>query len=105
MMRFIGLFLLSLVLTGCADKLQGYLDDPGTLLQDPHFMEYQESLDRAESQYLRKEITYAEYLDRKNRLDEKYAQDVLERQNVIENTESQPGKPEEKPELTPDPQQ
>ena len=102
MNRLIIVIFLSFILTGCAEKIRGYLDDPGTLLQDPYFMEYQQGLDNLESQYLRKEITYAEYLERKNRIDEKYAKDVLERQNVVEDTNNKPGEPTEKSDqLTP----
>lgn len=102
MKQCICLIVLSLVLTGCADKIQGYIDEPQTLLQDPHFAEYQETQDKLEGQYLRKEITYAEYLERKGRIEDKYTKEVQDRQDVIENNENFSGESTEEVEMTPE---
>ena len=75
-----------MALTGCSagqEKIQTYLENPGKLLEDPHFAEYQKNLDALESRYLAKEITYAEYLEQKKGLDEKYTKEVKDREEII----------------------
>ncbi len=83
-----GIFLtLALVsVLGCASgeqRLEGYLQQPETFLKDPHFTSYKEKLDALESDFLKKKITYAEYLDKKKELDETYAKEVQERSEKI----------------------
>ena len=75
--------LMALLVMGCADKLNSYLDDPGTIIQDPHYAEYQAQLDALEHRYLQKEISYAEYLDKKSQLEDTYTKEVNERTEVI----------------------
>lgn len=72
----------ALALFGCTYG-QNYLENPETLIRDPHFADYQEKRDDLERQYLRKEITYAEYVEQKDQLDEKYDREVQERTDVI----------------------
>ena len=79
-------FLILAGLTGCSvgqEKLETYLENPGTIIKDPHFAQYQQNLDSLESEYLAKKITYAEYLERKKELDEKYTKEVKERNEII----------------------
>lgn len=84
--RIVLLFLLSAVL-GCTyageRTLEDYLSDPKTWVQDPHFANYKEKRDELESQYLQKKISYAQYLEQRTALDDKYAQEVQERNEKI----------------------
>jgi hypothetical protein len=78
-----GLLLLCVcVMCGCTYG-QDYLEHPGTIIRDPHFAEYQKNLDDLERQYLHKEITYAEYIQQKDELDETYEWEVQERNRKI----------------------
>ena len=83
--KYVPLFLI-LLLAGCVYEgkpLGHYIENPGSLMEDPHFAEYQKKRDVLESEYLQKKITYAEYMESKNKLDEKYAQEVQERNAKI----------------------
>jgi len=64
------------------------VEDPGTLLQDPGFANYQQKLDDLEKQYLQKKITYAEYLEQKKKIEEDYEREVKKQKNSIENPQS-----------------
>jgi len=73
-------------LAGCAYKgrnLEEYVDYPETILKDPHFVNYREKKDSLERMYLRKEISYEQYLRQKNELDTKYSREVEERESKI----------------------
>ena len=87
-----GLIILFLVLlAGCAEttnRLESIVDDPGTILQDPGFANYQQKQDDLEKEYLQKKITYAEYLQRKNKIEEDYARDIKKQKNSLENPQS-----------------
>lgn len=72
----------ALALFGCSYG-QNYLENPQTFLRDPHFSEYKENRDGLELQYLHKEITYAEYVEQRDRLDGKYDREVQERTDKI----------------------
>jgi len=60
-----------------------YLENPETLIRDPHFAEYKQSRDDLEREYLQKKITYAEYLEQRRQLDEIYTKEVQERNSKI----------------------
>ena len=78
-------------LAGCAsttERIESFVDDPGTILQDPGFADYQQKLDDLEKLYLQKKITYAEYLEQKNKIEEAYARDVKKQKNSLENSQS-----------------
>ncbi len=81
------LIVLTVLLVGCAYKgqqaLETYIDEPETILRDPHFTNYQEASDHLESEYLKKTITYAEYVEKKKELDDKYAKEVHERDSIV----------------------
>jgi len=64
MMKKSLILLSALVLFGCSYG-QGYLENPKSFIRDPHFTAYKKSRDQLESTYLRKEITYAEYIEKK----------------------------------------
>lgn len=79
------------LLIGCSyageKKLDEYLSDPKTWVKDPHFANYKEQRDVLESEYLQKNISYAEYLERRTSLDERYAREVFERNAIISSVE------------------
>ena len=75
-----------LVLFGCTYG-QDYLDNPVSFIRDPHFSEYKDNRDDLESSYLRKEITYAEYIEQKDKLDLTYTKEIQERDSVIMSSE------------------
>ncbi len=78
-----GLLLFCMItLFGCAYG-QNLLDDPRSFIKDPHFAKYQENMDYLEIRYLHKDITYAEYVEERNMLDETYAREVKERNDKI----------------------
>ncbi|HLF18290.1 MAG TPA: hypothetical protein VI749_05265 [Candidatus Omnitrophota bacterium] len=77
---------LTLLLAGCAyegQTLKDYLEDPRAIIQDPHFTDYKQQRDDLEGQYLRKEITYAEYVERMDELDNDYTKEVQERDAIL----------------------
>jgi hypothetical protein len=80
------LFLCVLTIFGCTYG-QDYLEDPGSLIRDPHFADYTTKRDDLEVQYLRKEITYADYVQKRDALDQKYDREVQERNQKIESPE------------------
>jgi len=67
-----------LTIFGCSYG-QNYLENPELLIRDPHFAEYKDNRDDLESQYLRKEITYADYIEQRDQLDNIYDKEVKER--------------------------
>jgi len=86
-MKKILLILGMIILAGCSysdTSFQDVVDDPALLLKDPHFANHQEQLDELESSYLRKEISYAQYLEEKKRLNNTYDREVKHRRDVIE---------------------
>jgi hypothetical protein len=86
MMKKIGIGLLMLSLLGCSQGGAGFqsmIDDPRTILKDPHYAAYQQNLDDLERRYLRREITYVKYLEEKKQFDDTYDQEVKEREGII----------------------
>jgi hypothetical protein len=83
----IAVFVLLSFIAGCTyageRNLEDYLNDPKTWVQDPHFENYQQKRDELEGRYLRKEISYAEYLEQRTTLDDRYAGEVAERNQKI----------------------
>lgn len=71
-----------LLAAGCS-----YLDEPGKLLKDQHYVAYQEKLSALESSYLKNEMTYAEYLEKKKEIDDMYGKEVKDRAAAIEGQE------------------
>ncbi|OGX37099.1 MAG: hypothetical protein A3C36_01060 [Omnitrophica WOR_2 bacterium RIFCSPHIGHO2_02_FULL_52_10] len=86
MMNKILVLMCALMLSGCAYG-RDYLENPEKFIRDPHFTEYKNKRDALESSYLRKEITYAEYIEQRDRLDDKYDQEVQKRTSVIMSNE------------------
>ena len=87
MKNLIGGLLIVSAVTGfcsCADKIERYVDNPKTILEDPLTVNYQQDLEDLERKYLHKEISYGDYLEQKKRLDDTYSQKVQRRQQIIE---------------------
>ena len=85
-MKKIIFVIFAFALLGCSaeqQRMESYMDDPSTILKDPHYTEYQEKMDSLESEYLSKKITYAEYLERKQKLEETYNKEVKDRNDII----------------------
>ena len=72
------LILIVLFFIGC-----NYLDNPETLLKDPHYSGYKEKSDALEHEYLQGKIAYPQYLERKKQLDDDYAKEVQDRNAKI----------------------
>ena len=81
------LLFLASVLVGCTyageRELSDYINEPSTIVQDPHFTNYKEKLDAVEKEYLEKKITYAQYREQKTALDDQYNKEVAERNQKI----------------------
>ena len=83
MKKFMGIIALLIFTIGCqysGPGLKGYLDDPSTILEDPLSVQHQDQLDDLESSYLKKEITYAEYVEQKQLLEDDFVRDVRKRE-------------------------
>jgi len=86
-MKKIVFLILALFLVGCTyegQSLQDYIQNPRSIIRDPHFTEYKEEREAIESQYLNKELTYAEYVEKMDVLEEQYTRDVQKRTKIIE---------------------
>ena len=86
-MRKMSIVFLGVLLTGCTyqgKSLESYVYDPASIIQDPHFAGYKEKRDALESQYLRKEISYADYLKQVEELDAKYNGEVKSREMKLD---------------------
>lgn len=81
------LLFLAAVLAGCTyageRELSDYIEEPATIVKDPHFANYKGKLDAIEKEYLEKKITYAQYLEQKTALDDQYTREVKERNEKI----------------------
>ena len=81
-MRKILLIAISIAFLGCAYEGQNvgeYIKDPSNLVKDPHFAEYKKERDELENQYLYQKVTYADYKEKVDALDQKYNKEVEER--------------------------
>lgn len=65
-----------LFVTGCSFGVQNM----ESLVKDPHYAQYQQSLDNLEHEYLQKQISYPEYEQKKKELEDKYVAEVKERE-------------------------
>ncbi len=86
-MRRFFLILGCVVLASCqygSDPLKTVMDDPITILEDPLTVEHKQAMADLERAYVKKEITYAEYLEQKQELEDDYTKAVQQRENWIE---------------------
>jgi hypothetical protein len=85
------LLFLMLILTGCTfiqeEMLEDYSYGPIGWIKDPHFARYKKDCEALESLYLKDNISYAEYLEKKKALDDKYDMEVHERNAIISGEE------------------
>lgn len=84
MKRFIVGVLL-LCVCGCA--AEGKVSN---IIRDQHFTEYKQTLDDLERDYLRKKISYADYLEQKKQVEEGYEKQISSRRDVVENQDPAP---------------
>ena len=86
MIKKLAIFSVMVFLIGCAyegQNLNTLFSDPKSWVQDPHFTDYKNKRDDIESQYLKKELTYAQYLENLKELEDTYSQEVQERNEKI----------------------
>ena len=69
-----------LILAGCASE-----GPVKNIIRDQQFADYQGTLDQLEHEYLHKKISYADYLEKKKRVEEQYQRQVETRREMIEN--------------------
>ena len=81
------MFFALVMFMGCTYKgqqdVETYLDEPATILRDPHFANYEQARDHLESEYLQKKISYADYLEKKKVLDDQYSKEVQTRDAIL----------------------
>lgn len=58
------------------------------IIRDKEFSQYQSTLDQLESEYLRKEISYADYLEKKKYVENSYQKQVDTRRTTIQDASS-----------------
>ncbi len=78
-MKKMAVILSALFFFGCAyggEQLE-------TWVKDPHYTHYREQLDTLEKSYLSEQISYSEYIDKKQQLEAQYDKEVKERENKI----------------------
>jgi len=80
-MKKIFILVLCVALFGCSYTMKDYIENPTTILRDPLSYEHREDLNKLERAYLRKEMTYAQYLEKKKQLEEDYNRDVQNRED------------------------
>lgn len=83
------ILLLFMCIVGCSNggaDFANYLENPRELIRDPHYSQYKADRDALESQYLHKEITYAEYMEQVRIIDDNYTKEVDERTHIIDST-------------------
>ena len=88
MNRGMIMLIFAAALAGCSvgqEKAELYLDNPEYIIKDHDFSDYKDKLDKLESSYLAKEMTYAEYLEKKEDLDKMYDKSVKDRNQKISN--------------------
>ena len=86
-MRKFLLLLVCFVFLGCTYDGEGfktYLEDPRAFIEDPHYKHYKENRDSLESEYLSEEISYADYMQEMQELDNAYTVEVERRRSIIE---------------------
>jgi len=87
MLKFCMLIICCAVFASCqygTDRLNTVMDDPIRILEDPLTVEHKQDMADLEKRYLNKEITYAEYLEQKQKLEDEYTKQVQKRENWIE---------------------
>jgi len=81
-----------LFLLGCTYQgkpLSEYLEDPRSIIKDPHFAEYKDKRDQLEHLYLTNQISYADYVKQIDELDNIYTKEVNERNAKLQDGNDQ----------------
>jgi len=89
-MKKMAAVLVCLVLAGCSygkQHVESVLDNPPEILTDPQYTEYQQQAGEAESQYLKGEISYADYVARKQALEDRYTRQADKQRMIVEGAE------------------
>ena len=91
-MKRVVFLLFSLFLAGCTYQgkpLHEYLEDPRSIIQDPHFTEYKAKRDNLEHLYLTDQISYVDYVKQIDDLDNTYTKEVKERNAKLQDQTDQ----------------
>ena len=86
MKKYIGL-MLCVMFVGCnygGEGFRTYLEDPQAYIKDPHYKHYQQDKEDLERKYLNQEISYVDYIEQKNELENGYSKEVERRRSIIE---------------------
>ena len=86
-MRKFLILSICIFLAGCnygGEGFQTYLEDPQAFIKDPHYKHYQENKAELERQYLNEEISYVDYIQQKQEMDDNYNMEVERRRSIIE---------------------
>ncbi|HSV43891.1 MAG TPA: hypothetical protein VLJ10_04985 [Candidatus Bathyarchaeia archaeon] len=79
-----------LLLVGCAygkQHVESVLDNPPKILTDPQYTEYEKQVNEAESRYLNGEISYADYVAKKQSLEDRYTRQADKQRMIVEGAE------------------
>lgn len=86
-MKKVILLLIIVGLSGCSygkQHVEFMLDNPPGVLEDSLYAGYEAQFEDLESQYLQKEISYAEYVEKKSDLEDRYTQEANRRAVIVE---------------------
>ena len=71
---------LAVLLVGCSYSKETYLSEPKTILADPLTVQYKKDLADLESAYLQKRVSYVDYLQKKEQIEDNYTAQVEKRE-------------------------
>ncbi len=81
-MKRLGIVLAGVLLAGCVSS-ENLKEDFKTMMTDPKSDEHQKTLEALERSYLKSEITYAEYQDKKKQEEESYSKQMQHRDEIL----------------------
>ena len=87
MQKIIVVVCLAAWIAGCSygkERVELMLDNPPEILEDSLYTETQTRMEELESRYLNGEISYAQYLEKKTELENRYKQQADHRFGIIE---------------------
>ncbi len=82
-----ALVVVVMVFLGCSygkQHVESMLDNPPAILEDSLYADIEASLEELEGRYLRQEISYAQYLEKKKELENRYKYEADRRSIIIE---------------------
>jgi len=89
-MKKVAVVLGCVLLVGCAygkQHVESVLDNPPEILTDPQYVQYQQQVGEAESQYLKGQISYADYTAKKQALEDRYTRQADKQRMIVEGAE------------------